>query len=113
MTMLTYSVWSGNYVLIIPKQLRELLVAAGWHKQDIGEYIYRSARVLRRDWATVGKANIVHRRGGPNQEFTALRSQHGVANILRFKKPDASRPAPPEVMADMKFCQAMISAVGD
>ena len=28
--MLTYSVWSGSYFLVIPKQLRELLVAAGW-----------------------------------------------------------------------------------
>ena len=72
--MLTYSVWSGNYALIIPKQLRELIVAAGWQKHDIREYIYRAARVLRGDWATVGKANIVHRRGGPNQEFTALSS---------------------------------------
>ena len=72
--MLTYSVWSGNYVLVIPKQLREFLVAAGWHKRDIREYIFRSARVFRRDWATVGKANIVHRSGGPNQAFTALRS---------------------------------------
>jgi hypothetical protein len=72
--MLTYSVWSGSYALVIPKQLRELLVAAGWQKQDIRDYIYRSARVFRRDWATVGKANIVHRRGGPDQEFTALRS---------------------------------------
>jgi hypothetical protein len=72
--MLTYSVWSGSYVVIIPKQLRELLAAAGWQKQDIREYIYRSARVFRRDWATVGKANIVHRSGGPDQEFTALRS---------------------------------------
>jgi hypothetical protein len=72
--MLTYSVWSGNYIVIIPKQLRELLVAAGWHKHDIREYIYRSARVLRREWATVGKASIVNRSGGPQQEFTALKS---------------------------------------
>jgi hypothetical protein len=72
--MLTYSVWSGNYIVIIPKQLRELLSAAGWHKHDIREYIYRSARVLRREWATVGKANIVHRSGGPQQEFTALKT---------------------------------------
>jgi hypothetical protein len=72
--MLTYSVWSGNYALIIPKQLRELIVAAGWHKHDIREYIYRSARVLRRAWSTVGKASVVHRSGGPDQEFTALRS---------------------------------------
>jgi hypothetical protein len=72
--MLTYSVWSGNYVLIIPKQLRELLVAAGWTKQHIREYIFQSARLRRREWATVGKANIVHRSGGEEQEFTALRS---------------------------------------
>ena len=72
--MLTYSVWSGNYAVVIPKQLRELLVAAGWSKRDIGEYVYRAARVLRSAWATVGKANIVHRSGGPNQEFTALRA---------------------------------------
>jgi hypothetical protein len=42
-----------------------------------------------------------------------LRSQYGVAHVLRFKKPDASRPAPPELMAHMQQCQAIISAVGD
>jgi hypothetical protein len=72
--MLTYSVWAGNYALVIPKQLRELIVAAGWQKQDIRDYIYSAARVLRRDWASVGKASIVQRSGGPHQEFTALRS---------------------------------------
>jgi hypothetical protein len=71
--MLTYSVWSGNYAIIIPKQLRELIAAAGWQKADIQEFIFRHARLFRRDWATVGKANIVDRSGGPNQEFTALR----------------------------------------
>src|SRR2546426_5234072 len=72
--MLTYSIWPGNYTLVIPKQLRELIVAAGWQKKDIREYIYRSARVLRREWARVGKKNVVARSGGPEQEFTALRS---------------------------------------
>ncbi|MBI3304142.1 MAG: hypothetical protein HYZ72_18925 [Deltaproteobacteria bacterium] len=72
--MLTYSIWPGNYALVLPKQLRELVVAAGWQKKDIQEYIYRSARVVRRDWARVGKGNIVARGGGPDQEFTALRS---------------------------------------
>jgi hypothetical protein len=42
-----------------------------------------------------------------------LRSQHGVSNVLRFKKPDASRPAPAEVIAEMKQCDAIVSAVGD
>ena len=72
--MLTYSVWAGSYALVIPKQLREVLVAAGWQKSDVRAYIYRAARVFRRDWATVGKATIVHGRGGPDQEFRALRS---------------------------------------
>ena len=70
--MLTYSVWSGNYGLVIPKQLRELLVTAAWQKQDMREYLYRSARVRRREWTRVGKANVVARGGGPDQEFTAL-----------------------------------------
>jgi hypothetical protein len=42
-----------------------------------------------------------------------LRTQHGVAQVLRFKKPDASRPAPAAVVAEMKQCDAIISAVGD
>jgi hypothetical protein len=72
--MLTYSIWAGNYAVVIPKQIRELFVAAGWQKQDIREYIFRSARVVRREWATVGKKNIVERGKGPEQEFIALRS---------------------------------------
>jgi hypothetical protein len=72
--MLTYSIWPGNYAVVIPKQLRELLVAAGWQKKDVREYIFRSARVVRRDWTTVGKGNIVNRGKGPDQEFTALRT---------------------------------------
>lgn len=72
--MLTYSIWSGNYAIVIPKQLRELLVAAGWQKQDIREYVFRSARVRRKDWATVGKGNLTARGKGPDQEFTALRT---------------------------------------
>jgi hypothetical protein len=42
-----------------------------------------------------------------------LRTQYGVRNVIRLKKPDASRPAPSEVIADMKQCDAVISAVGD
>lgn len=72
--MLTYSIWAGNYALVIPKQLRELLVAAGWQKKDIREYVFRSARVRRKAWTAVGKKNIVERGKGPEQEFTALRS---------------------------------------
>ena len=72
--MLTYSIWAGNYAIVIPKQLRELLVAAGWQKKDIREYVFRSARVRRGEWASVGKGSLIDRGKGPDQEFTALRS---------------------------------------
>ena len=42
-----------------------------------------------------------------------LRIRFGVAQVLRFRKPDASRPAPPELWADMQRCEAIITAVGD
>lgn len=44
---------------------------------------------------------------------TLLRTRFGVAQVLRLRKPDASRPAPPELLAAMQGCDALISAVGD
>jgi hypothetical protein len=48
-----------------------------------------------------------------NHVEALLRSRHGVKEVIRLKKPDASRPAPPAVLAQMKTCEAIISAVGD
>jgi hypothetical protein len=42
-----------------------------------------------------------------------LRSQYGVAHVLRLKKPDFTRPAPAEIVAALASCEAVISAVGD
>jgi hypothetical protein len=42
-----------------------------------------------------------------------LRFEHGVVNVLRIKKPDASRPAPADVIAALSRCDGVISAVGD
>ena len=42
-----------------------------------------------------------------------LHTRFGVAQVLRLRKPDASRPAPPEMLADMQRCEAIIAAVGD
>ena len=42
-----------------------------------------------------------------------LKTRHGVKEVRRFRKPDASRPAPPEVFVAVKECDAFISAVGD
>jgi hypothetical protein len=67
--LLHYSIWAGNYAIVIPKQLRELLVAAGWQKRDVREFVHRRARVHRGDWRTVGKARLA---GEDDREFTAL-----------------------------------------
>ena len=48
-----------------------------------------------------------------NHMETLLRTEHGVAEVLRFKKPDASRPVPIAVLAAMRACDAVISGVGD
>jgi hypothetical protein len=71
--MLQYSIWSGNYAIVIAKQLRDLIAAAGWDKRAIREFVHARARVSRRDWEAVGKAALVRDRD-PDQEFTALGS---------------------------------------
>jgi len=59
---LHYSIYGGNYVIVIPKQLREHIQAAGWSKKDIGEFVFERARVRRGEWATVGKGSVVRDR---------------------------------------------------
>ena len=65
-----YSIWGGNYALIIPKQLRDHLQAAGWSKTDIAARIHARARIHRREWAECGKGAVVRDRG--DTEYTAL-----------------------------------------
>jgi hypothetical protein len=60
---LTYSIYGGNYSIVIPKQLREHIEGAGWSKRNIAEFIYERARVRRSEWAAVGKGAIVRDRG--------------------------------------------------
>lgn len=67
-----YSIWPGNYALIIPKQLREHIQSAGWSKTDIANFIHQRARIRRREWAEVGKTAIVRDRG--DTEYAALAS---------------------------------------
>jgi hypothetical protein len=59
---LHYSIYGGNYAIIIPKQLREHIQAAGWTKQQIAEFLFERARVRRGEWASVGKGEIVRDR---------------------------------------------------
>ena len=59
---LTYSIYGGNYAIVIPKQLREHIQAAGWSKRDIAEFLFERARVRRGEWAGVGKGSVVRDR---------------------------------------------------
>src|SRR5215467_4711678 len=65
-----YSIHGGNYAIVIAKQLREHIQAAGWTKRDIAEFIYERARVRRSEWADVGKGAVVRDRG--DSVYTAL-----------------------------------------
>jgi hypothetical protein len=58
-----YSIYGGNYAIVIPKQLREPIERAGWTKRDIADFLYERARVRRGEWADVGKGAIVRDRG--------------------------------------------------
>jgi hypothetical protein len=69
---LNYSIYGGNYAIIISKQLREHIQAAGWTKQHVAEFLFERARVRRGEWASVGKGSIVRDRAG--KVHTALAS---------------------------------------
>jgi hypothetical protein len=60
--MLTYSIWEGNYAMVVARQHRQVFEAARWDKRRIREYIYETARVKRGDWRTVGKAAVAGRK---------------------------------------------------
>ncbi|MFQ5380998.1 MAG: hypothetical protein ACE5EF_05170, partial [Dehalococcoidia bacterium] len=65
-----YSIWPGNYAIVVPPQLRDHFAAAGWSKADMREYVFEEARVRRAEWARCGKAAIVGEKG--DREYGAL-----------------------------------------
>ena len=70
--LLTYSIWAGNYAIVVSRQHRDVLHAAGWSKRDVREFINERACVKRADWRAVGKGAVVGRKG--DNVHTALRS---------------------------------------
>ena len=65
-----YSIWKGNYAMVIPPQLRVHFEKAGWSKADVRKYVYRYARIQRKEWADCGKGAVVGKKG--EQEYCAL-----------------------------------------
>lgn len=58
-----YSIWAGNYAIVVPPQLRAHFEAAAWTKADIRAYVFEHARIRRDEWAGCGKAAVVGARG--------------------------------------------------
>ena len=65
-----YSIWGGNYAIVVPPQLRQHFEAASWSKEDVRRYVFEKARIHRREWAEVGKARVVAGKG--DKEYCAL-----------------------------------------
>ena len=42
-----------------------------------------------------------------------LTSRYGVREVIRRRKPDASRPVPAEMLGELSAADAIVSAVGD
>jgi hypothetical protein len=71
--MLTYSIWAGNYAVVVARQHRQIFAEAGWSKRDLRECLHERARVSRREWRSVGKSAVAPRRD-EDAVYTALRS---------------------------------------
>lgn len=69
---LHYSIWSGNYVVVLPPQLRRHFIDAGWSKKDFQNCIFDRARVKRGSWNEVGKGSVVKDRA--DREYLAIES---------------------------------------
>ena len=74
--MRNYSIWPGNYAIVLPPQLRAHFEATGWSKADVRRYIFENARVHRRDWAECGKGSVVGERG--DREYAAFETAEDV-----------------------------------
>ena len=42
-----------------------------------------------------------------------LLRKHGVREFIRRRKPDTSRPVPPEMLAELAVADAIVSGIGD
>ncbi|MEC7874840.1 MAG: hypothetical protein VX823_10235 [Actinomycetota bacterium] len=69
---LHYSIWAGNYTVVLPGQLRQHFDDAGWSKADIRNYVHQKARVKRGEWTKVGKGSVVKDRA--DREYAAMES---------------------------------------
>jgi len=81
----------------------------------IQETVHPPPRLMSLAGCTVGLLDNgkIHARELLDYVEEIFRTQQGVAHVVRVRKPDFSRPVPPEVVASLQHCDAVISAVGD
>ena len=82
-----YSIWPGNYLLVIPQQHRTHLEAAGWSKTDVQRFVFERARIKRREWGEVGKGTVVRDRG--DWEYPAFERPEDVLVLAAGGPPGA------------------------
>jgi hypothetical protein len=74
-----YSIWAGNYAIVVPPQLSGHFDAAGWSKGDIRRYVHEHARIRRGEWADCGKGAVVGADG--DREYAALTGEEDLLVI--------------------------------
>ena len=69
-----YSIWPGNYAIVIPPQLRAHFEESRWSKSNIRRYVFEYARIKRKEWSECGKTAVVGNKG--EKEYTALKDEN-------------------------------------
>ena len=69
-----YSIWPGNYAIVIPPQLRVHFEESRWSKSNIRRYVFENARIKRKEWRECGKTAVVGNKG--EKEYNALTDEN-------------------------------------
>ena len=80
-----------------------------------GEPLQMAPALRSLDGAVVGLLDNAKIGTGRFYDFLAeiLKARYGVREVIRRRKPDASRPVPREMLAEMSGADAVVSAIGD
>lgn len=81
----------------------------------VREAVEPAPRLSTLQGATVGLLDIAKPKG---EQFldrleTLLRERHGVADVVRLRKPTHTAPAPDEVLSQAMRCGAVVEALAD
>lgn len=81
----------------------------------VREAVKPAPRLATLEGATVGLLDIAKPKG---EQFldrleALLRERHGVAEVVRLRKPTQTRPAPDEVLHQAARCGAVVEALAD